>query len=393
MSFEGRRCLILVAVIVSLFGALTVPAAAVSPEEAQLEATQAKLDAVQSELDAAKSQQSQDAASFAQAERQLAVVMEALNAAEMAVDRQQQAVDRAAQRLADLEKAQRQQQHVLTDRAVLMYKQGALLPLGSVLSSGTPQEALERTALVDAVTRADTANLEQVGITQTAVTAQRKQLKIEQETLERVAEKQREIAAQAEELRNDRALQLAATSDRVQALQGQESHLQSESRELAALARRAERVAAASRAAASRAAAAPVASTPAVTVSKPVSGGGWTWPTSGPVTSGFGYRWGRMHEGIDIGAPVGTTIVAASAGTVSFAGSMGGYGNMVLIDHGNGIVTAYAHQNSIAVGSGTRVSAGQPIGQVGMTGSSTGPHLHFEVRVGGSPRDPMGYLP
>ena len=121
--------------------------------------------------------------------------------------------------------------------------------------------------------------------------------------------------------------------------------------------------------------------------------GGWTWPTSGPVTSGFGYRWGRMHEGIDIGAPEGTPIYAASAGTVSFAGVMGGYGNMVLVDHGGGIVTAYAHQSSIHVGPGTSVAAGQQIGAVGSTGASTGPHLHFEVRVGGSPQDPMGYLP
>jgi murein DD-endopeptidase MepM/ murein hydrolase activator NlpD len=122
-----------------------------------------------------------------------------------------------------------------------------------------------------------------------------------------------------------------------------------------------------------------------------VSASGFIWPVSGVVTSGFGFRWGRMHEGIDISAPAGTPIRAAAAGTVIFAGVMGGYGNLVIIDHGNGVATAYAHQSSIYVGGGS-VSQGTVIGAVGCTGSCTGNHLHFEVRVNGSAVDPMGYL-
>ncbi|MGE5690828.1 MAG: murein hydrolase activator EnvC family protein [Pseudomonadota bacterium] len=122
------------------------------------------------------------------------------------------------------------------------------------------------------------------------------------------------------------------------------------------------------------------------------SSAGFIWPTSGVVTSGFGWRWGRMHEGVDIAAPTGTPIAAAAAGTVIYAGWMGGYGNLVVIDHGGGLATAYGHQSSIAVSSGTQVAQGQTIGYVGSTGHSTGPHLHFEVRVNGSPVDPMGYL-
>jgi murein DD-endopeptidase MepM/ murein hydrolase activator NlpD len=119
---------------------------------------------------------------------------------------------------------------------------------------------------------------------------------------------------------------------------------------------------------------------------------GFVWPTSGTLTSGFGWRWGRMHEGIDIAAPTGTPISAVAAGTVIHAGWMGGYGNLVVIDHGGGLATAYGHQSSIAVGAGTSVSQGQTIGYVGSTGNSTGPHLHFEVRVNGGAVDPMGYL-
>ena len=118
---------------------------------------------------------------------------------------------------------------------------------------------------------------------------------------------------------------------------------------------------------------------------------GFIWPTSGVVTSGFGWRWGRMHEGIDIAAPTGTSVQAVAAGTIIYAGVMGGYGNIVVIDHGNGLSTAYAHLSSIWAGGGG-VSQGQGIGAVGCTGSCTGPHLHFEVRVNGSAVDPMGYL-
>jgi murein DD-endopeptidase MepM/ murein hydrolase activator NlpD len=122
------------------------------------------------------------------------------------------------------------------------------------------------------------------------------------------------------------------------------------------------------------------------------SSSGLIWPVSGPVVSGFGMRWGRMHEGIDIAAGYGTPINAAASGTVIFSGWMSGYGNFVIIDHGGGMATAYGHQSSIAVGGGQTVSQGQVIGYVGCTGHCFGPHLHFEVRINGSPVDPLGYL-
>ena len=124
-----------------------------------------------------------------------------------------------------------------------------------------------------------------------------------------------------------------------------------------------------------------------------VSGSGQlSWPVSGPVTSSFGVRWGRMHEGIDIAVGQGTPVRAAAAGTVIYAGWMEGYGNLVAIDHGNGLSTAYGHNSSLASSVGQSVSAGQVIAYSGSTGHSTGPHVHFEVRVNGAPVDPLGYL-
>jgi murein DD-endopeptidase MepM/ murein hydrolase activator NlpD len=119
---------------------------------------------------------------------------------------------------------------------------------------------------------------------------------------------------------------------------------------------------------------------------------GLIWPVNGPVTSPFGYRWGRLHAGIDIGVPYGTPIHAAASGTVVLAGWTGGYGNYTCIDHGGGLATCYAHQSSYAVSVGAHVEQGEVIGYVGSTGHSFGAHLHFEVRINGNPVDPLGYL-
>lgn len=122
------------------------------------------------------------------------------------------------------------------------------------------------------------------------------------------------------------------------------------------------------------------------------------WPLNGPITSPFGYRvhpiFGRVigHTGIDIGIDEGTLVHAADGGTVVGAGWYSGYGYTVVIDHGNGMSTLYAHNSAVNVSEGQAVSKGQVVAYSGNTGNSTGPHLHFEVRVNGDPVDPMGYL-
>ncbi|HEY5296044.1 MAG TPA: peptidoglycan DD-metalloendopeptidase family protein [Gaiellaceae bacterium] len=122
------------------------------------------------------------------------------------------------------------------------------------------------------------------------------------------------------------------------------------------------------------------------------SSAGLIWPVSGPITSPFGWRWGRMHQGIDIGVGYGTPIHAAAAGTVIYCGWEEGYGNFVVLDNGGNLATAYGHQSRIAVTCGQQVAQDDVIGYVGCTGHCTGPHLHFEVRIDGNPVDPLGYL-
>ncbi len=140
----------------------------------------------------------------------------------------------------------------------------------------------------------------------------------------------------------------------------------------------------------------PVTATPDAHSATPSSAGpsssGFVWPVRGTLVSPYGQRWGRLHAGIDIAAPAGTPIVAAASGQVIYAGSMSGYGLLVVVQHGGGIATAYAHNSSIAVSVGQSVGQGQTIAAVGCTGHCFGNHVHFEVRAGGSPVDPMGYL-
>lgn len=116
------------------------------------------------------------------------------------------------------------------------------------------------------------------------------------------------------------------------------------------------------------------------------------WPIRGRISSRYGPRWGRMHYGLDLAVPIGTPIYAAANGTVTHAGSMGTYGILVIIDHGNGVETRYAHLSRTAVRVGQRVSRGQLIAYSGNTGNSTGPHLHFEIRHRGQAVDPEQYL-
>jgi len=116
------------------------------------------------------------------------------------------------------------------------------------------------------------------------------------------------------------------------------------------------------------------------------------WPVQGRISSRYGTRWGRMHYGLDIAVPSGTPVRASAAGKVTYAGSMGSYGLLVIIDHGNRVETRYAHNSRIVVKVGQRVKRGDIIAYSGNTGNSTGPHLHFEIRYRGTAVNPENYL-
>ena len=215
-------------------------------------------------------------------------------------------------------------------------------------------------------------------------------------------DQQRAVTAQLISSQQQLATEVSSKRSTLASIKVNEKAFAEEARQLAAVSSSlAVRIQTAQRLAAERRATTPSHSsgTPAP---EPSSGGGTSssgliWPVSGPIVSPYGPRClpngdCSFHPGIDIGASTGTPIRAAAAGTVIYAGWMDGYGNLVVIDHANGLATAYGHQSSIAAGNGASVAQGQVIGYVGCTGYCFGPHLHFEVRVNGTPVDPLGYL-
>ncbi len=190
-----------------------------------------------------------------------------------------------------------------------------------------------------------------------------------------------------EDLRQRRELLAAAYGEQVRLLERLDGEIAHFEGELTALAREESSIRS-DIAAASAPASAPVAN----------SQSGFVRPVPGAVSSGFGMRihpitgQNRMHNGVDMDAAHGDPIRSARSGRVILAGAKGGYGNTVMVDHGGGMVTLYAHQSRIAVSVGTTVSPGQVVGYIGSTGQSTGPHLHFEVRINGAPVNPTNYF-
>jgi murein DD-endopeptidase MepM/ murein hydrolase activator NlpD len=276
----------------------------------------------------------------------------------------------------------------LNARLVELYEQGDASDLDVVLEAQSLSDLIDRLEYARQLAAADERIATSVGRARDAARDARAKTRklrgvVAAETRVVQARTEQARALRDELLANQRELLSARSTKRVNL-----ANLQASQRQEAAEAQSLEQVSAALGAQIQAAQAASSYTPP----SSAPSASGFIWPVNGPVTSPFGMRWGRMHTGIDIGVPYGTPIHAAASGQVIYAGWMEGYGNLVFIDHGRGISTGYAHQSSIAVSNGQSVTRGEVIGYVGCTGHCFGPHLHFEVRVNGSPVDPLGYL-
>jgi septal ring factor EnvC (AmiA/AmiB activator) len=386
------------AITAIVVAALLLPAAFAGAQQAerrQLQEARDRIAAVSRDIELAERQAGDAEAELAEADERLAEVEAVVNDVAAALERQRSAVAEAEARLAAVEDEAAVVRARLEARAASMFKQGAVRDFDVLLSSEGAEEALARSTYLRALTLGDASTSEALGAAEIAVDAERERLRIEEERLDQMLAEQEELLAEVERLRNSRAMAAADARAQVDRLEQEHDDLTDESerieqlirqrqQEARAAAREAERQRQRQQAAASSGGGSARVSAP--------SSSGYAWPLCAPVTSEYGPRWGRMHTGLDQGASTGTPIGASKAGTVIFAGWQGGYGNLVLIDHADGVVTAYAHQSSMAVRSGQSVSQGATIGYVGNTGNSTGPHLHFETRVNGTAVNPRQYL-
>lgn len=260
-----------------------------------------------------------------------------------------------------------------TEQAVMLYKSGATDTIDALLNSRSLSELDDRIEFIGVAAEENTDALVEYGRLRLTIEDQHRELFARQQELQEVKLTQ---AAVLEELDKDHA-ELAAALSKLEATLDEEhrhegnlavAEAKLEGDIQAALARQSVEVLG-------------------------TSARGYIWPLNGAITSYYGPRWGRMHTGIDIDGYTGQAIVASNSGRVVLASYYSGYGNAVVIDHGGGIATLYGHLSAYDISAGQDVSRGDVIGRVGCTGSCTGDHLHFEVRVNGNPVNPLDYLP
>ena len=260
-----------------------------------------------------------------------------------------------------------------TEQAVALYKSGATDTLDALINSRSLSELDSRVEMLGIAAQENTSTLIQYGRLKMQVQAHHRDLFKAKSELEDAHAAQRKILENLDNLYAEQAAKLDELETKLGEEHAQEGSLEREQTriEQTILERQ----------------------TLASVASLGKSDSGFIWPLNGGITSYYGERWGRMHTGIDIDGSTGDPVVASKSGRVILAASYSGYGNCVIIDHGGGFSTLYGHLSAFEVSGGQDVSQGEIIGRVGCTGSCTGDHLHFEVRVNGSPRNPLDYLP
>ncbi len=297
-------------------------------------------------------------------------------------------LERARSRLALLKSRLIESQKVLAARLVAIYKDGDPDILSVVLDSTSFGDFLDRTEFLDRIADQDQKVITRVRRVKKEVTDLTKELgglEVQAEAARDVILSKRNEVLAVKNSIVDRRDELAQARDgRAAILARVRTSRRHAEEDLASLERIQARITAQVRGAGPGA-------TPAAGPIRRGSGR-FIWPVNGSVSSPFGQRWGRLHAGIDISAGAGTPIRAAASGRVILLGPTGGYGNYVCVGHGGGISTCYAHLSRYSTSGGASVSQGQVIGAVGCTGHCFGDHLHFEVRINGSPVDPLGYL-
>lgn len=317
-----------------------------------------------------------------------------LQDAEAALSQQKSKIDDTHSRIEQKRDEVKEKRKQLEVRLRAIYKKGSAGFVEVILNSKNVSELISNITFMQRIYKGDKDAITSVKKEEAELTAMEEQLKSEEKVLSAKKDEVQTAKASLEKDRDAIKAQIEQFETESNAIGAEIAKAQAE-----AEARRAAAEAAANAGANSESSGSSGGSTGGISGGSDsgyvVGTGVLGWPTRGPITSEFGYRpmFGDFHTGIDISVPSNTPICAADSGVViSVAWAPLGYGNYVVVDHGGGIATLYAHNNSIAVSVGQSVSKGQVIAYSGSTGWSTGPHCHFEVRINGSAVNPRGYL-
>lgn len=340
-------------------------------------------------LEEQKKQAEQEKSSLAS---QLNGILAEMSAVEEKINKKEDEITKKEDELIAAQVDENDQYESMKKRIKYMYENGSTQFIEVLLQSKDLSDFLNKTEYISTISEYDRNMLKKFQEVVKDVEKQQKELKKQQEEMETLQDELIEKQNSVETLLSTKNEEILALKDEISANDKQLAQLEAAAKAAAEAARKKAEAQAAAQAAASG------SSSAGASV---VSGNGeFAHPCPGytRVSSEFGYRDAPLagastnHKGIDLAAPTGTPIYAAQSGTVTSAGYSGNAGNMIVINHGNGMQTYYMHCSKIYVSAGTKVSKGQNIGAVGSTGNSTGPHLHFQVMLNGVPVNPRNYL-
>ena len=289
-------------------------------------------------------------------------------------------------------------EEILKQRMVVLYEAGQTSYLEVLLTSKSITDFISKYYIMTEIAQADSSVLKDIEKSRKEIEETKKKLEEEKKEVDEAKKEKTIKTNELKNAKNEKQAKIDSLSEEEKKIQDEIDEYQATLDRIAEL----ERQAVAAEAAKKQSAGSTSASASGVTSATSIAGGSGnlTWPIPGyyTITSEYGYRihpiYGvyKLHNGIDVGAPTGASFVAADDGVVILAEYYGGYGNCVVISHGNGLTTRYAHGTSILVSEGQTVTKGTPVLTVGSTGLSTGPHAHFEVSINGSTVNPLNYL-
>ena len=349
----------------------------------RLSSARERLDQIQSEAGTVEEQ-------IASIDDQIGAVQDALGASRALVDRTQAEIGVLQTQIGRKRQVYERVRQRAIAIAVSLYKAGPTANFEALLGSDSLDELTSAIEYSSAMSRDHNAVMVASKRLEAELRVETAELEVKLAEAIEVRNEQEALAQNLAELKQAKSADLADLRKQIEGARGEVDAIQERSEEIEA------QLAAAAAAAADAAPPAPApaaVSVPAPAARLASGASGFAWPFNGTITSGYGERWGRMHSGIDIDCVTGNPIRASKAGRVVTAGyDASGYGNYIVIDHGGGFASLYAHNSELYV-SGGSVTQGQTIAACGSTGASTGDHLHFEIRVNGSPQDPLAYLP